>query len=65
MPARTTTRSRPVPGAKVAVPRLPGIFVPRPRLDVLFSRAAVRPVTVVRAPAGAGKTTALAAWAGV
>ncbi|WP_370936603.1 LuxR C-terminal-related transcriptional regulator [Amycolatopsis sp. cg13] len=65
MPARTTPRSRPVPGAKVAVPRLPGIFVPRPRLDVLFSRAAVRPVTVVRAPAGAGKTTALAAWAGI
>ncbi|UKD58171.1 LuxR C-terminal-related transcriptional regulator [Amycolatopsis sp. FU40] len=65
MPDRTTTRSRPVPGAKVAVPRLPGIFVPRSRLDVLFRRAAVRPVTVVRAPAGAGKTTALAAWAGV
>ncbi|MFE3785917.1 LuxR C-terminal-related transcriptional regulator, partial [Amycolatopsis sp. NPDC059090] len=52
-------------GAKGAVPRLPGIFVPRPRLDVLFGRAAVRPVPLVRAPAGAGKTTALAAWAGV
>ncbi|WP_406633472.1 hypothetical protein [Amycolatopsis sp. WGS_07] len=63
MPARTTTRFRPVPGAKVAVPRLPGIFVPRPRLRALFDRAAARPVTVVRAPAGAGKTTALAGWA--
>ncbi|WP_230862891.1 LuxR C-terminal-related transcriptional regulator [Amycolatopsis camponoti] len=61
---RTTTRFRPVPGGKVTVPRLPGTFVPRPRLGALFDRATVRPVTVVRAPAGAGKTTALASWAG-
>ncbi|MEV4057049.1 LuxR C-terminal-related transcriptional regulator [Amycolatopsis sp. NPDC049688] len=64
MPVRTTTPFRSVPGAKAAVPRLPGIFVPRPRLDALLDHAATRRVTVVRAPAGAGKTTALAAWAG-
>ncbi|WP_372661269.1 LuxR C-terminal-related transcriptional regulator [Amycolatopsis kentuckyensis] len=64
MPDRTTTPFRPVPGGKVAVPRLPGTFVPRPRLGTLLDRATARPVTVVRAPAGAGKTTALACWAG-
>ncbi|WP_290062660.1 helix-turn-helix transcriptional regulator, partial [Amycolatopsis solani] len=46
------------------VPRLPGTFVPRARLAAVFDRAVARPVTVVRAPAGAGKTTALAGWAG-
>ncbi|GAB3165047.1 LuxR C-terminal-related transcriptional regulator [Amycolatopsis stemonae] len=64
MPVRTTSRYRRIPGVKVTVPRLPRIFVPRPRLGALFDRATARPVTVVRAPAGAGKTTALAGWAG-
>ena len=64
MPDPATPLFRPVPGAKVAVPRLPGIFVPRARLGVLLDRATTRPVTLVRAPAGAGKTTALAGWAG-
>ncbi|MDS0140356.1 MULTISPECIES: LuxR C-terminal-related transcriptional regulator [unclassified Amycolatopsis] len=64
MPDRTTLEFRPVPGVKVAVPRLPGSFVPRPRLAAVLDRATTRPVTVVRAPAGAGKTTALAGWAG-
>ncbi|WIY00855.1 LuxR C-terminal-related transcriptional regulator [Amycolatopsis mongoliensis] len=40
------------------------IFVPRPRVAALFDRATALPVTVVRAPAGTGKTTALAGWAG-
>ncbi len=64
MPDRTTLPPRPVPGVKVAVPRLPGSFVSRPRLVAVLDRATTRPVTVVRAPAGAGKTTALADWAG-
>jgi LuxR family transcriptional regulator, maltose regulon positive regulatory protein len=58
------SRSWRIPGAKVTVPRVPKIFVPRPRLAVLFDDATTRPVTVVRAPAGSGKTTALAGWAG-
>ncbi|MER6663144.1 AAA family ATPase, partial [Amycolatopsis japonica] len=45
------------------MPRVPGIFVPRARLTALFDRAGTRPVTVLRAPAGSGKTTALACWA--
>ncbi|WP_086850590.1 LuxR C-terminal-related transcriptional regulator [Amycolatopsis kentuckyensis] len=64
MPDPATLPFRPIPGGKVAVPRLPGIFVPRPRVVALLDRATTRPVTVVRAPAGAGKTTALAGWAG-
>ncbi|WP_410566927.1 LuxR C-terminal-related transcriptional regulator [Amycolatopsis sp. cmx-4-61] len=64
MPDRTTLPSWPVPGVKVALPRLPGTFVPRPRLAEVLDRATGRPVTVVRAPAGAGKTTAVAGWAG-
>ncbi|MGW4129983.1 LuxR C-terminal-related transcriptional regulator [Amycolatopsis japonica] len=47
----------------MTVPRVPGIFVPRARLTALFDRAGTRPVTVLRAPAGSGKTTALACWA--
>ncbi|MBB5855602.1 LuxR C-terminal-related transcriptional regulator [Amycolatopsis umgeniensis] len=47
----------------MTVPRVPGIFVPRSRLLALFDRATSRPVTVLRAPAGSGKTTALAGWA--
>ncbi|OOC02335.1 helix-turn-helix transcriptional regulator [Amycolatopsis azurea DSM 43854] len=63
MPARTTSRSWRIPGAKVTVPRVPGIFVPRSRLMTLFDHVTTRPVTVLRAPAGSGKTTALAGWA--
>ncbi|MFK0249212.1 hypothetical protein ACIQUM_31325 [Amycolatopsis azurea] len=47
----------------MTVPRVPGIFVARSRLMALFDRATTRPVTVLRAPAGSGKTTALAGWA--
>jgi LuxR family maltose regulon positive regulatory protein len=64
VPDPVTSPFRPVPGGKVAIPRLPGIFVSRARLGVVLDRATTRPVTVVRAPAGAGKTTALAGWAG-
>lgn len=40
------------------------MVVPRPRLGALLDRAAARAVTIVRAPAGSGKTAALAGWAG-
>ncbi|MEU4253345.1 LuxR C-terminal-related transcriptional regulator [Amycolatopsis sp. NPDC026612] len=59
-----TSRCYRIPGAKVTVPRIPKIFVPRARLTALLDRATARPVTVVQAPAGAGKTMALAGWAG-
>ena len=59
---RAVTRWR-IPGAKITVPAPPGIFVPRPRLGALFDPAGARPVTVVCAPAGSGKTALLAHWA--
>ncbi|WP_136517471.1 helix-turn-helix transcriptional regulator [Cellulomonas telluris] len=42
-------------------PRLPSWAVPRPRLVAALDRRA--PLTVVRAPAGGGKTVLLAEWA--
>ncbi|QGQ20604.1 hypothetical protein GC089_17185 [Cellulomonas sp. JZ18] len=42
-------------------PRLPSWAVPRPRLVAALDRGA--PLTVVRAPAGGGKTVLLAEWA--
>jgi LuxR family maltose regulon positive regulatory protein len=38
--------------------------VPRPRIDELIAQGAQRQLTVVTGPAGAGKTMALALWAG-
>ncbi|WP_435582784.1 LuxR C-terminal-related transcriptional regulator [Amycolatopsis thermoflava] len=51
-----------VPRSKITAPDLPAHFVSRPRLLALLDRATA-PVTVVRAPAGAGKTLLLAEWA--
>ena len=42
---------------------LPGNWVPRPRLDQLLDRATRRPLTVVVAPAGTGKSAMLRGWA--
>jgi LuxR family transcriptional regulator, maltose regulon positive regulatory protein len=46
-----------------APPPKPGPYVPRPRLLQLLDRAASRPLTLVVAPAGTGKTTLVAGWA--
>ncbi|PKH40931.1 hypothetical protein CXG46_10735 [Nocardioides alpinus] len=51
-------RRSPVPGA----PWLPKHFVPRPLLWSLLDEATEHPVTVVVAPAGAGKTLGVAGW---
>lgn len=48
-------------GAKVRVPRAP--VLPRERLGSLLDRAWQHPVTLVVAPAGSGKTSALAQFA--
>lgn len=53
---------RRVPRAKITAPALPGHFVSRTRLLALLDRAAEHPVSVVRGPAGAGKTLLLAEW---
>lgn len=48
---------------KLGRPRLVPRTLERPRVDALVGAAALRPLTLVVAPAGAGKTAALAAWA--
>jgi LuxR family maltose regulon positive regulatory protein len=47
-------------GTKTSVPRLAPHLVARPRLELLLSEEARRPVTLVCGPPGAGKTTLLA-----
>ena len=49
--------------AKLAPPRPPTGFVVRPRVSGMFEAAAARPLTVVSAGPGWGKTLAAAAWA--
>src|SRR3954462_11662848 len=43
-------------------PRPPEIFIPRPRLDEFLDGVPATPVNLVVAPAGSGKTVAVAAW---
>jgi LuxR family maltose regulon positive regulatory protein len=50
-------------GSKITAPALPGWVIPRPRLTGHIAAGAALPLTVVTGPPGAGKTTALAAWA--
>lgn len=47
----------------VRFPTLPRSYVPRPRLKPLLDQAVDRPLTLVIAPAGSGKTATLAEWA--
>ena len=54
----------PVLAAKITAPGVPGWAVPRPRVTTLIAQGRRWCLlTVVTAPAGAGKTTALALWA--
>ena len=48
--------------ARLTPPRLPEWYVDRPRLSETIERGARGAVTLVRAPAGSGKTCAAAAW---
>ena len=50
-------------GAKLSVPRLSQSLVERSRLHAMLERSIDLPLTVVTAPAGYGKTTAVAQWA--
>ena len=59
--ARRPTSSRLV-RVKMRAPLPPDHFVRRPRLHRLLNEAAAAPVTLVVAPAGAGKTSLLAGW---
>jgi len=50
--------------AFAVLPAQPRVQVPRQRLEAELERATRHPLTVVVAPAGAGKTSGLAHWAG-
>ncbi len=52
----------PLVATKLFVPRLRSTLVTRPRLTARFEDGAAARLTLVSAPAGFGKTTALAAW---
>src|SRR5271169_5423757 len=54
----------PVLAVKITAPGVPGWVVPRPRITELIAQGRRWcPLTVITAPAGAGKTMALALWA--
>ncbi|HEY1575269.1 MAG TPA: LuxR C-terminal-related transcriptional regulator [Pseudonocardiaceae bacterium] len=57
------TSRRRVPRIKITVPETPRSLVSRPRLLARLDHAAAARVTLVRAPAGSGKTLLLADWA--
>jgi LuxR family transcriptional regulator, maltose regulon positive regulatory protein len=48
--------------SKIAVPDLPTVVVHRPRLFELLSAGVGRPLTLLSAPAGFGKTVLLTSW---
>ncbi len=53
----------PILAAKITAPSVPGWAVPRPRITKLIAQGTRWcPLTVLTAPAGAGKTMALALW---
>jgi LuxR family transcriptional regulator, maltose regulon positive regulatory protein len=52
----------PLLASKLAIPRVPGRVVARPRLFELLDTGVERPVTLVAAPAGSGKTMLLTSW---
>ncbi|SDZ28433.1 LuxR family transcriptional regulator, maltose regulon positive regulatory protein [Micromonospora pattaloongensis] len=56
---RGAARDEPTIAAHPVLPRLPGPLVERPRLSSLLDAGGARPVTVLAAPAGWGKTTLL------
>jgi LuxR family transcriptional regulator, maltose regulon positive regulatory protein len=53
---------RPLLAGKLVVPSMPGRVVVRPRLFKLLDTGVERPVTLVAAPAGSGKTLLLTSW---
>jgi LuxR family maltose regulon positive regulatory protein len=52
----------PLLSSKLAAPHMPGRVVARPRLFALLDTGVERPVTLLAAPAGSGKTLLLSSW---
>ena len=63
IPDRRRGAAMPVLPSKLVGPAPPAPLVARPRLATVLDVATVRPLTVVTAPAGWGKTTLLSGWA--
>jgi LuxR family transcriptional regulator, maltose regulon positive regulatory protein len=59
---RDAATGMPLLASKLAAPSMPGRMVARPRLLALLDAGVTRPVTLVAAPAGSGKTTMLTCW---
>jgi LuxR family maltose regulon positive regulatory protein len=59
---RHAVAGMPLLASKLAAPSMPGRMVARPRLFALLDAGVERPVTVVAAPAGSGKTMLLTSW---
>jgi LuxR family maltose regulon positive regulatory protein len=55
-------KQAPLLASKLGAPSMPGRVVARPRLFALLDAGVERPVTLVAAPAGAGKTMLLTSW---
>jgi len=63
VPAGEVARGGPPPlRGQLAPPALPVPYVPRPRLWEILDHGTGRALTVVRGPAGCGKTTLVASW---
>ena len=60
---RTMTIQNQLLATKFFLPTAPGTLIPRHRLHALLNNALRYPFTLVSAPAGFGKTTALSTWA--
>src|SRR5437868_2248688 len=58
----TTIRADPPLATKLRVPQLPVRLVRRPQLIERLQQAVERPLTLIAAPAGFGKTTLLSTW---
>ena len=61
-PRRHAATGMPLLASKLTAPSIPGRVVARPRLFALLDAGVERPVTLVAAPAGAGKTMLLTSW---
>jgi LuxR family transcriptional regulator, maltose regulon positive regulatory protein len=59
---RNGATGMPLLASKLAAPSIPGRTVARPRLFALLDAGIERPVTLVAAPAGWGKTMLLTSW---
>jgi LuxR family transcriptional regulator, maltose regulon positive regulatory protein len=59
---RHAATGMPLLASKLTAPSMPGRMVVRPRLLALLDAGVTRPVTLVAAPAGSGKTTMLTCW---